>query len=294
MKYKLIVSLTICTLFLISSITMSQDLDLIFSHKFHAEEVGAGCTDCHAAADTSTKSTQNLLPDMQSCYNCHDEETACTLCHKDPDNASAYPRITSYIAKFPHALHISNNIKCSKCHADVEKSSNIMDRHLPPMATCVDCHSDLQQIDYCITCHSAGEDLKPLNHRLDWKKAHGIVSYNQENECSMCHDKNQCLNCHQKDNLNHIVHPLNFRNNHALYARGNKDNCYTCHEDLAFCVDCHQAEFVLPRTHANAGWANPNTGGKHAREALLDLDSCLSCHSESNTEPICADCHVKE
>jgi hypothetical protein len=162
------------------------------------------------------------------------------------------------------------------------------------MSSCVDCHNDMQQVDYCYQCHAQQEDLKPTDHQLTWTHAHGIASQTQEAACQMCHHENQCLDCHEGDNLDRQVHPLNYKFNHALSAKGNKDNCYTCHENYSFCIDCHRQELVMPRTHASAGWSNLNTGGRHARAAKLDLDSCLSCHSGTGDEPICAQCHAAQ
>ena len=95
------------------------------------------------------------------------------------------------------------------------------------------------------------------------------------------------------DNLDRKVHPLNYVNNHGMYAKGNKDNCYTCHEEQAFCVDCHQKRMVMPRSHSTANWSNTTTGGGHARAAKLDLDNCLSCHSDAQGDPVCVLCHQK-
>jgi len=272
----------------------AQPVELIFSHKLHSESVEAFCTDCHGAADTSAMSSDNLLPDMEVCYNCHDQDTECNVCHKDPDNAVPYPRIMTYIAKFPHTKHVAQNIDCGKCHVNVALSENIMEKHLPQMMACANCHKDVQKVDYCYDCHTTEEDLLPNDHKLDWTKTHGVVQQTNSANCKVCHAENQCLNCHQQDNLDRRTHALNYRNNHGLFAKGNMDNCYTCHEELSFCIDCHQQEFVMPRSHASAGWSNPKTGGRHGIAARIDLDSCLSCHSDRMGEPVCAQCHQRK
>lgn len=268
----------------------AQKVDLIFSHKFHAEEVGADCIACHALAEESVVPVDNMLPEMETCYQCHDEDTECSVCHQDPENAEAFPRITTYIAKFPHATHMANGAECLTCHAGVDKSDNVMERHLPAMAQCQTCHTEVEKTSYCTDCHTASEDLRPADHKMDWLKSHGLVSQLNDN-CASCHSENTCLTCHQGDNLDRTVHPLNFINNHSLSAKANKDNCYTCHEELSFCSDCHREQLVLPRNHSTAGWSNLSNGGRHAREAKIDLDTCLSCHNDTTSEPICAQCH---
>ncbi len=290
MKRKIITFIVLIFLIALTYLLLAQDVELIFSHKFHAEDVGSACTDCHKAEE-SNFATDNLLPDMESCYTCHDEDAECTMCHKDPDNAVPYPRITTYIAKFPHSKHVSDKLTCEKCHAGVSKSENIFDKHLPNMASCVTCHADMDKKDYCYTCHGKEENLKPDDHFLAWQKEHGIVSAMDANSCTQCHTTAYCIDCHQKDNLDHEVHPLNYVNNHGMYAKGNKDNCYTCHEELAFCVDCHQTRMVMPRNHSYANWSNKTTGGGHARAAKLDLDSCIGCHSDAQSDPVCIVCH---
>lgn len=282
---------TVWALLIFSGISSSQDVDLIFSHEMHVTELGTSCTDCHAAAETSLLPTDNMLPDMETCYQCHDEDAACSMCHQDEDNAAPYPRIVNYVEKFPHAKH--SDKKCSTCHEGVESSSNIMDSHLPGMTTCVNCHNDQEAVDYCYVCHDTDTDLKPVDHKLDWTKAHGIASQTQSEDCAMCHTENQCQDCHEGDNLDKTVHGFNFRYSHSISAKGNKEECMTCHEEQSFCVDCHRQEFVLPLNHSYVSWSNriPGNGGQHARMAQLDLDSCTSCHNESLGEPICADCH---
>ena len=287
-----IVALCLALLLIITfSYLFAQELELIFSHKFHAEEVGTTCTDCHSAKESAVP-TDNLLPDMNSCYNCHDEdEEKCSTCHKDSDNAIEYPRVTKYIAKFPHKKHSGEKFSCEKCHIGISKSENILAKHLPKMGVCIKCHDNKTQIDYCSFCHNKKENLKPDDHDITWNAEHGISTNIDKEICNTCHTNNMCLECHQNDNLDHKVHRLNFVNNHGISAKGNKDNCLTCHEEQAFCVDCHRQRMVMPKNHSTANWTNSVLGGRHARDAKFDLDACLSCHSDAAGDPVCVICH---
>ncbi|MBN1350443.1 hypothetical protein JXJ21_13595 [candidate division KSB1 bacterium] len=286
----------LCFIFICLGQLSAQKLELIFSHKYHQSDVGTSCSDCHARADSSKLAQDNLLPDMETCFACHDSEGECTLCHKDPDNAISYPRIDKYIAYFPHAIHLKKDAACSNCHQGVEKSDNITEKHLPKMALCVTCHSDIRKDSYCNSCHAAGENLKPGDHLYGkWQELHGIASYCEEKSCQACHTSESCLNCHQGDNLDHKVHALNFINHHGMYSKANKSTCITCHEEQAFCNDCHRQRMVMPRDHAAANWAIPSgTGGMHARKAKMDLDNCISCHSDAAGNPVCIQCHTKK
>ncbi len=275
----------------LSYILFAQELELIFSHKYHAEEVSVACTDCHLA-ETSTSPTDNLLPDMERCYTCHDKDnTECTICHKDPDNAIVYPRVTSYIAKFSHQKHSGETFNCETCHSGVNKSSDVQSKHISTMSQCVQCHENNAKGDYCYTCHNTSENLEPADHSLAWEDEHGIVAGMAKENCSVCHQLHKCDKCHEGDNLDRKVHRLNFVNNHGISAKGNKDNCLTCHEEQAFCMDCHSQRMVMPRNHSRANWSNTTTGGVHARAAKLDLDNCMSCHSNAVGDPVCVVCH---
>jgi len=267
------------------------DIDLIFSHKLHTQEVGVECADCHEMVMQSTQPSDILSPQMETCYICHDEdETPCSYCHKDAETADTYSTVL-YVAKFPHARHVEN-LECKHCHAGVSASESVITQHMPSMMSCqTGCHDNLHQTDYCMVCHDTGDDLVPADHNLTWMEAHGLVTHAKEEECQSCHVEQECLDCHSGDNLNHQVHPLNFVNSHAIAARTKKTNCYSCHDARAFCSTCHREQLVLPRSHNTAGWAHPSTGGRHAREARMDLDNCIVCHDEHAGEPICAKCH---
>jgi hypothetical protein len=85
-------------------------------------------------------------------------------------------------------------------------------------------------------------------------------------------------------------HGLGYVFGHAVDARGNEMVCVTCHEEPAFCSSCHVTEGVLPKDHSRADWIDAE-GGRHAEEALFDIESCIACHGEASGSPVCADCH---
>ncbi|HNW59571.1 MAG TPA: cytochrome c3 family protein [bacterium] len=292
MKRYLILAVASALVLLQAPAAEAQTSELKFSHKLHSESVGAACTDCHSTVTASTLPTDDLLPNMESCYTCHDREAECTLCHSDVDNAKPEPRLSGYISKFPHARHVSDKVTCTTCHTGITASETVGARHLPRMGQCSTCHDDLAKPGYCYDCHAKGEKLAPASHTLDWPKAHGIQVQTDQEECKQCHSDDQCIVCHKRGNLDRKAHPLNFIHNHGLLARGNKEQCLTCHEDQSYCSNCHRSEMVLPRTHASAAWSNPATGGTHARAARADMDECTICHSDAASEPICAQCHT--
>jgi hypothetical protein len=272
-------------------LAIAQASNLIFSHKLHIKEVGASCSDCHDAAGSS-QAQDDLLPKSETCFKCHDSKSECTLCHKDPQHVVPGPGIVSYIDKFSHQAHIHEKQECHSCHAGIETSVYVDERHLPAMEKCMSCHNDNRKVDYCFDCHAKKDHLKPRDHDEAWRAAHGIQAHLDKDACSRCHSDEYCVKCHEGDNLDRTVHPMNFIYTHGIQSKGGKETCYTCHEEQAFCNDCHRQEMVIPKSHARIGWANRDNGGAHARAAGSDLESCLSCHDDINGTPVCAQCHV--
>lgn len=269
---------------------------IIFSHRFHIEDVGSECEMCHADAFTSLLPSDNLQPAMETCYDCHDEETECGLCHTNTDEPDISRRYVDLKSQFPHKAHVTDEASCLKCHAGIELQEEYGAVYVPEKEQCADCH---QPADYseekikCLDCHDKNMQFLPADHRLNWQKDHGIKAQIAGKSCNHCHQENYCQQCHDGDNLDRMAHPLNFRNNHGLMAKGNKENCMTCHQEQAFCVDCHSMEMVMPKNHSYVNWSNriPGNGGRHALEAKYDFDNCMSCHSDAFTDIVCVTCH---
>jgi len=253
------------------------------SHQKHTEELGLACSDCHEVALTSQDASDNLLPSMETCYNCHDEdETDCTVCHTNPDEAGEYPRVDDLNAQFAHKVHAKSDEDCMNCHAGIgDKEQAGIINHVPDRDDCTNCHgaSDYREDNSrCQQCHTKTFDFKPADHNGMWIKSHGVISEVEDETCSHCHQNNYCTACHQGDNLDRLAHPLNFVNNHGVMARGNKDNCLTCHEEHAFCIDCHQTQLVMPKSHRIDHFAAGDAHQKDMRKAAESLPDTIIKH----------------
>jgi len=294
MKKILIVSMVCLACWFLSG--FSQQSELIFSHKYHIQEAGTQCTDCHESVLSSQSPRDNLLPAMQTCFNCHDQkETECKVCHSDPEAAQDVPRIENLQAKFAHQLHAKSEEDCKTCHAGIElQESPLGAKFIPAEDKCRVCHGNTdfnENKTGCLVCHEKNHPFKPADHFSAWKKNHGVTAEINKEACAHCHENTYCIVCHEGDNLDRLTHPLNYKFNHGLDARGNKENCLTCHQEDAFCIDCHQREMVMPRNHAYANWTNWQNGGLHKRQAEADLDYCLSCHNDAYARNVCVECH---
>lgn len=260
---------------------------VLAAHPVHAEN-GVTCDKCHPAA-TSAAGTDNLLPAMETCAECHDvaDETNCRQCHANPQAPAAAARVTTLAQKFSHTRHLGPSTDCSVCHGSTAKHEPA----LPEKSVCRRCHETAPGLADCGVCHAADEARRPATHTTQWLSLHATEARVDEARCLVCHTQTDCQECHAGDNVRPRVHPLNFANNHALEARGNELTCSACHEDPEFCQACHAARHVMPQNHSRADWIVTQGGGRHAEEGELDIESCVMCHDQGTAAPICAECH---
>jgi len=64
----------------------TNPLNIKIPHKFHIEEVGAKCTDCHSNIAHDKQNPTTNRPKMTTCFDCHEEEDSkksCLKCHYD-------------------------------------------------------------------------------------------------------------------------------------------------------------------------------------------------------------------
>ena len=266
--------------------SIKWESDLIFSHKFHIEEAGAECDACHQAVLTSATGKDDLLPVMETCYDCHDEEMACTACHEKGEEPDLLPRIENYSAKFNHKLHVEKGAECIDCHAEVaDKSVVNSGMHLPNMDKCMDCHTTPSEADGCYLCHLDDESLIPSSHAESWNNMHGTASETGAENCNSCHQENYCLDCHQGENLHNQSHSAEFIATHAISWQFRESDCSTCHTN-DYCIECHvEVNYIIPVNHSLNGW----NGLLHAQDAQTNYDNCSVCHTEDDM--ICAQCH---
>lgn len=266
--------------------SIKWESDLIFSHKYHAEEAGTECEACHEAALTSTTGKDDLLPAMETCYNCHDEEMACTACHEKGEEPDLLPRVENYSVKFNHQLHIEKGNKCLDCHKGIEQKDKVNSgMHLVNMDGCMNCHATPAETEGCYICHLDNETLIPVSHSESWNAMHGIASESGAENCYSCHQDNYCIDCHQGENLENQSHPAEFIVTHAISWQVRESDCSTCHTN-DYCVECHvEVNYIIPINHSIEGW----NGSLHAQEAQTNFENCSVCHTDGNM--ICAQCH---
>lgn len=290
---------------------------LKFSHKFHVEEQGIACEDCHTAARTSKYSSDNLLGDHASCQTCHEEQVSndCAFCHTTPDNIVPIPRPERELI-FSHEAHLSQNIKCETCHAGVEAVDYVTLKNMPSMTTCMTCHSEKNIAMNCETCHTNFTSLVPEDHLVaDFRKRHKELSRvgMMDVSCATCHTSESfCQDCHTgaeltafglkrdlmtdpsprgsvKDSPKQLrlqqVHSLNYRFTHGIDAKSRLIDCASCHEQQSFCATCHQAGGNItqakfkPENHKRAGFTTIGRGSGGGLHADLARRDIENCIS---------------
>jgi Cytochrome c7 and related cytochrome c len=334
----LIISLTVLGVVVIAAVNVDrrsswndQAPNIKFSHKLHLETVGAECSMCHAAAQTSENANDLMLPKHDECGTCHsaEVESDCQYCHLQPDNVEPYATPKREV-RFSHKLHVeTNKLECATCHAGIEQSEKPSVAFLPVMATCNTCHNNVKVTNACESCHLHPETLVPLSHEeVNWFKEHKrlVRVEGLSNDCAVCHSDNFCQACHADvttqftrgalqrsvaENrpatagrlplVKQRVHDLNFVFTHALDLRSKQSDCYSCHNQQTFCSDCHarnqDAGFAapFPLSHKMSDFVRVGVGsggGEHAVLARRDIESCAGCHDIEGRDPACIQCHV--
>ncbi len=245
-----------------------------FSHQFHKEL--AECETCHKAVTLSTSLKDRLMPNHDSCVECHDVEDSeqCGTCHYD----DVYEPLIQNAADllFNHKFHLEEQkMKCTDCHRNFDVTDYGSELSFPDPLTqdCYSCHNDKTTAsNACESCHISTADLKPQSHRsASFITSHKFAAREFNADCIMCHDNNtnSCQECHDattaitEENTaddfyvpyapsNSIdgakqqritrIHELNYRFIHGIDAKGKTTECQSCHQIELFCANCHQSD----------------------------------------------------
>ncbi|MBI3182017.1 MAG: cytochrome c3 family protein [Myxococcales bacterium] len=254
-----------------------QELPLAFEHSRHAAR-GIGCDACHAAARTSRRSSDRLLPGTAErphagCDQCHEiaageRGVPCRQCHPGFDE-SARRRPAAVVMpipnlRFDHRAHTDRQIECSICHGDVGVVGLATRAQLPEMRTCLACHDGLRAPSRCATCHLAEPSgrllvrlgsgvLRPgagdplgLDHGAQYELSHGAQASRAPAWCGECHAERDCQSCHDALRKPLRVHPNDYLTVHPVQARAGSSRCESCHRAQSFCAACHERAGVGP------------------------------------------------
>lgn len=253
--------------------------NLTFSHKVH-DEMEVECTTCHPDSQTSTVSSEILIPTnpFQNnehtglCAECHDIESPddCLICHSDVKNPSSLiSTLTDLI--FSHALHAEMEVECNTCHITILESDTIISSRIPDMNICTECHDEVESD--CTLCHQQIKNpvlLPRTETALNF--SHKFHIDEGADECVFCHGKvtlsdtpdvnkipehKECFQCHHEEDYNNMLCSQCHRNLGAKELKpvtrfSHEANFIKRHKDIAskdnrqlLCAQCHMEEFCM-------------------------------------------------
>lgn len=267
--------------FLLSAAVGAQQR--VFPHDKHSF---AECSTCHGGVTAGVWAQS--YPTVANCQACHDGSTAPRVAWKPP----AKPRVSSL--KFSHTSH---PLECSTCHSG-QAASRGASMGYPAPETCLGCHapkSRHEEVRDCSLCHAPVVDFRltqngklPPFHGEAFKTNHAAAAAARQPDCTSCHAENTCNQCHRSQK-EPAFHPLNFLASHKSEAFGRVSDCASCHSTEAFCRECHLAVGLKGGKDQAAPFhsSQPLWILGHAQAARQDLESCASCHRQSD----CLRCH---
>lgn len=258
----------------------------------------------HAKAACPGQGTKK--PGASTCAVCHAIQF-CETCHV---NAAQNECIAS-LSSDPRSLLHQAKARTPDSHRNV----NFLMTHGHALqetgAQCSTCHTQSS----CTVCHAATPGVaasllaepprpgvgaqvvrkKPPSHHPDFVKTHGAMASADPASCAACHHRSQCLDCHRSDPASGSpgYHPMGFLTRHPVAAYARETSCAECHNPGSFCQTCHETSGLTSSGRLRgAGFHDSNSSFLfgHGPSARMSLESCVSCHTESD----CLTCHSEQ
>lgn len=237
-----------------------------------------------------------------SCATCH-ARNFCLACHVNAPEVGEIQAL-AIDARLPS---YNGLLKAPPSHAE----PSFLQRHggRSTQNQCAVCHTQ----ESCLACHAGTPAvasrlpassrergigavttrLRPASHGADFSDAHAADASARLASCAACHTRPQCLDCHVPNPAGGQpgYHRAGFLELHPVQAYQREASCSDCHNPAQFCTSCHVAAGLarvdLP---LNAGFHDAKrffTAG-HGQAARQSLESCVSCHTETD----CMSCHA--
>jgi len=220
--------------------------------------------------------------------------------------------------EFPHSTHVDQGIACEDCHAGLEKSVSLKQRHLPPKEKCAECHDGYSG--------PTPESIPPA--RLSFSHAAHLPKITAKEKCAVCHAKlpeigeprfvppmEACTGCHKHqldynqgrcrpchvdmkglEPAKYYTHAGDWTRLHGPLARPSAESCAQCH-DQTYCAECHAAattaarpSIIYPERVERDFIHRGDYVSRHMVEASADPASCKRCHGVK----FCEACHEQQ
>ncbi|MEK6622765.1 MAG: hypothetical protein AABZ13_09815 [Planctomycetota bacterium] len=274
-----------------------EESTINYSHAKHSERGLKDCNTCHAYSEDLTPK----WPKMAKCLTCHiknydtNHPESCLLCHTRP---GATINVRHNIPKkyrdlkFAHKIHLENKVECNQCHEHIEESNDVTPPGLIPdmFGNCVPCHKKRGAEKLaCSVCHkNIKNNRMPLYHEDRWVK-HEDPRWIQRHGSEFYYNQDYCKRCHNDLDWCVNCHQEQKPKSHNNAWRG-KTHGFAASWERKKCSACHQEDFC-ERCHSSTKPANHTaswSGAKHGSTALWESKNCRVCHQED----FCVHCHT--
>ena len=239
-----------------------------------------------------------------SCATCH-AQNFCAECHVNA------PEIAAIQALAPDSRIAAGSAKLRAPPS--HRQPAFLERHGDLAAdgarNCASCHTR----ESCLVCHVGTPGVartlaaasaargrgavirrrRPASHGADFSETHASIASARPATCAACHARPECLDCHQPSpgDASPGYHRVGFLASHPVQAYQREASCSDCHNPGQFCSSCHQSagltDVDLP---LDAGYHDAKRffAAGHGQAARQSLESCVSCHVETD----CTSCHA--
>ncbi len=222
----------------------------------------------HQRADWDLRHGPVARAGVTECASCHAQES-CYGCHRIAERVPAIAALPKRSTGSAYGVDL----------AGIQPADHLPDqilRHRVMAAggdiACTRCHTQ----SYCASCHDAAK--APGFHGRNFVERHAQDGFNQEAECSSCHQTQAfCQNCHRNVGRSNTGAPFGKYHDrqpgwlfgHGGVARRSIETCASCHSQ-DFCIRCHSA---------TTGWAiNPHGTNFDTSVKSKNRAMCAICH----------------
>jgi hypothetical protein len=243
-------------------------------------------------------------PIAASCATCH-AQNFCAECHVNAPEVAAIRAL----APDPRVVARGDSARVPKSHLEPDFIEEHGDLASDGARRCVTCHTQ----ESCLVCHvgtprvaqslvaagpgrprgAATSRRRPASHGADFSATHAAPASASPGTCAACHARPQCLDCHVPDPAGGPpgYHRAGFLATHPVQAYQRTASCSDCHNPAQFCSTCHaSAGLAAVDVPLDAGYHDAKRffAAGHGQAARQSLESCVSCHTETD----CMSCHA--
>lgn len=260
--------------------------NIVFPHKIHVDKK-IECKSCHGAMTDVGFATEQQLPKMATCLECHDGHYAseeCKTCHLTEASGRLQQNFASGI------LRPIQGDPFGMDHGP-RYEFNHGTRAAVARQLCMECHSESS----CQSCHDSMQ--KPLSvHPNDFITLHPLQARVNATQCESCHRyQSFCAACHDRagvgqtaDTLfrpeNTRVHP-NYTvwveqigpEHHGIASARNPQQCIACHREES-CLTCHAELGKVPGASRSVNPHPTNFAQRCGGYFRKNPEACMKCH----------------